>query len=381
MEGGRLLDQGTYGCVFDPPLLCKDAYHRRLQKAKQARGRYVGKITQAIDIRSEVTAAKHLASVPNYTQYYALPDPASVCIPAPLDEQPQSADIDKCVAIHRYGSQGMNHFIMPYGGITIRKLEPTLKTAGTSFSLDTFIKHILEACALMTLHGIVHYDLHSDNFIIDEKTKVPRLIDFGMSFIVSELDSEVLRDRWKQYSPDSHEPPEIIAINGIRHYLSTRQVFTDMLRLNKYARYVSQLLGTPKDTLLAQLLRFWKRSGTVKGQKWEQFFRYYWPVFDSWGLGTILIGIYRRWQFSPELQSNSDWKKVSDPLKQLLKGLLQFDPTERFDCVEALQMYDPENAILQSGSGKAWLEARLKVRGALSADAGETAREPRLQFS
>jgi hypothetical protein len=45
MEGGRLIGEGTYGCVFQPPLLCKK---KQIPKSK------VGKLTLQEDMNREI---------------------------------------------------------------------------------------------------------------------------------------------------------------------------------------------------------------------------------------------------------------------------------------------------------------------------------------
>ena len=62
MEGGRLIGEGTYGCVFQPPLLCKK---KQILKSK------VGKLTSEEDMIREVTAAKVLSKIKE-TKYYFL---------------------------------------------------------------------------------------------------------------------------------------------------------------------------------------------------------------------------------------------------------------------------------------------------------------------
>jgi hypothetical protein len=52
MEGGALIGQGTFGCVFSKPLLCKS------KKPFKGKATNVGKISEAIDIENEILAAK-----------------------------------------------------------------------------------------------------------------------------------------------------------------------------------------------------------------------------------------------------------------------------------------------------------------------------------
>ena len=54
MEGGKLIGQATYGCVFNPPLLCRK---RSFSKTS------VGKITQSHDAARETKATEILTKI------------------------------------------------------------------------------------------------------------------------------------------------------------------------------------------------------------------------------------------------------------------------------------------------------------------------------
>jgi hypothetical protein len=116
MEGGRLLDQGTYGCIFDPPLLCEDAIEK-----KRGRQRILGKISQEEDVENEIYASEVLSEIPKSADYFVLTDLKSVCMnPVDIDKQPDQKGIEQCDAIKRYGTKDMVLYSMPFGGINIR---------------------------------------------------------------------------------------------------------------------------------------------------------------------------------------------------------------------------------------------------------------------
>ena len=54
MTGGKLIGQGTYGCVFSPPLLCKK---KKIPQSK------VGKLTSEDDIKAETKAYDALSNI------------------------------------------------------------------------------------------------------------------------------------------------------------------------------------------------------------------------------------------------------------------------------------------------------------------------------
>ena len=65
LRGGSLLGSGTYGCIFTPPLLCKDD--------KKTTKTSLGKITEPVDFVIEAKAGKVLGHLG--LPYFVLPDP------------------------------------------------------------------------------------------------------------------------------------------------------------------------------------------------------------------------------------------------------------------------------------------------------------------
>jgi len=372
MDGGALLGQGTYGCVFDPPLLCKGA--QQLKRRKGATAKVVGKLSQVIDTENELEAARTLVTLPKYDTYFVLPDPSSVCKPKPVQEQTDKKGIRQCEAIQRFGNEGMVHFLMPFGGLSIR---PHLEGGHTTKPLPAlpFFKRLLEAGALLAIRGYVHYDLHLGNILIDAKTLLPRIIDFGMSFSARAITEDVLEERWKVYSPDhGAEPPEVTIITGLRNSMAYSKTIRDVALQKETLRAAEKFLGLSRMKQLRDFNQFWKTSQAVARKDWTAFFKLYWPAFDAWGVGFILIQVYRHLIQSPAAAEQPDWVQAESRIKDVLRGLLRMDPRLRMDCVEALQHLDPEHPILSSAPGMKWIQEKEALRATL--ERGEAAAAP-----
>ena len=106
LRGGKLLGAGTYGCVFDPPLICKGETSVPVKDRKK-----LGKITSPVDAVTEMKAALALRDL--HSPYFLLPDVKSVCEPA---EKQKERDLKLCKAVEANPLSGFVQFKMPYGG-------------------------------------------------------------------------------------------------------------------------------------------------------------------------------------------------------------------------------------------------------------------------
>lgn len=342
MDGGALLGQGTFGCVFTPPLLCN-------KKTYLPKKGEVGKITEPIDVVSEIKAADTLSKIKG--NYFVLPNPSSVCH---VDMKGQTdTDLKGCNFIKEVDTQDIIHFTMPYGGVSIRKMFTGASL--TPIPIIPFVKHILEGGTQLALHGYVHYDIHQENVLVQPKTLEPRFIDFGMSFSANSITQKVLDDRWKVYSPDySPEPPEVTCITALRKGKVLNTVIQDIIKKKGVLRDAETMLGLSRQVQLKRYMKFWTSSKAIRDSDWVKFFQLYWTSFDAWGIGVVILNLIRM----------SDYKDLTI-LKPVLKGLLCMDPRGRLDCVEALLMIDPENTVINSAAGKAWRKERDIIRDAI----------------
>ena len=360
MYGGAIIGQGTYGCVFDPPLLCEEAL--AIKKNNQ---RTVGKLSQIGDVENEIYASKILSDIPKADTYFVLPNLNSLCLnPVEIKKQVDQEGIENCNAIKVFGTDEMVHYTMPFGGISIHNY--LNKNSIKSFPIQMIVTHMLEGCALLTLNGFVHYDLHTNNILLDSKTQVPRLIDFGFSFASQLLTNKVLEERWKRYAPSyPDEPPEVTIITGVRKGMQFDRVVKDVIQHKRPLKFAESYFGLTRQTQLRNFVSFWKSSQAVKNKDWLAFFRMYWPTFDAWGAGSIILKLYLFVLNIKELQKQPDWPSVSLRLKEILRGLLQMDPRNRIDCVEALAIFSPESSVVSSPSGRAWLQKKEEMRSEL----------------
>jgi len=168
MEGGALIAQGAYGCVFDKPLECK-------RKGKKDKTTKVAKLTEDIDAEQEIKIADALRKVPLSEHFFVIADPES-CAIKDIPKQSEE-DIDECRFLERVDLQYARQIYMPFGGKPMYQINIHPKV----FNLYKFMIHMLEGAGTLLMAGVCHYDIHPGNILFD-KSMTPRYIDFGMAF-------------------------------------------------------------------------------------------------------------------------------------------------------------------------------------------------------
>lgn len=363
MEGGKLLTQGAYGCIFDKPLKCRGKPQKGIRKG-------IAKVTETIDAKQELDIAKRLRETPLSKNYFVLASPES-CQPL-IEEKQTEKDLQDCHVMDRVSMRDMRQIYMPWGGKNLYEVDIN----PSKFNLVKFMIHMLEAVGTMTLQGISHFDLHPGNILLDA-AMTPRIIDFGMAFVGPTITSEVVNLRWKVLrfgSPEksmhwisNQEAPEITIVNAFAHGDYTIEDATRKVIYSKdiFAQIARPFLGVPRQTHVQEFLSFWSTSKVCQEKNWTEFFRLYWPGFDSWALGCIFLTfLITQTSFLAFVQSE-EWNQHQEAIRATLEGMLEMNPRKRLDAIEALSVLDPGNAWLRRFA-MPWLIAKQKQRAAFS---------------
>jgi hypothetical protein len=357
MRGGTVIGQGTYGCAVVPPLLCKGSVRQDRKEGSNAKDskKTVGKLTLMMDAETELSISKILRGEKLWKNYFILPELNS-CQPV---EATRAENWGSCGITSQYKPNQLRQLVSEFGGKSFSSLGATNLRPGI-FDFFFFMRHTLEATALLTLNGVVHYDLHRSNILIDN-LGVPRLLDFGMAFDAKNITDQVLNDRWKQYDPKyDSEPPEITVITGIRKGMNLEAAIRDCVYGKPVFKTYELIFGVPRTELVAKLHRFLKNSRSFEKRDWVTFFQTYWPGLDSFALGAALLHILQTQLTWPSFVQSENWQKNENKINKVLQHMVAIDPSERFDCVEALNLLDPENVVLKNNAS--WLAAREAQR-------------------
>lgn len=340
--GGKILGKGSYGCAFDPPLKCADGTEKKYA------GRKVGKMTSKSEAIKENYITKMLKQIPNAEAYYALL--LDSCAPKPRAEQTES-DLAKCDVLSQKPYKKFVQLLMPYGGQSIHFYNKELKSGAIDYY--HFGRHLLEAVALLLTRGIVHYDLHKGNILVKDR-QTPSIIDFGLSWqvkllpqIAADLASHNFEPEYAQYSPELSIPE---AINS--NLPLDNAVFREILEKKRVSGTMERLLGVSFDSALQELRDFTFDSVSIKNKNWIKFYQTYWPKFDAWSVGRILLEMYYAITTNPGYKPSE--KDVT--YAQVLRGLCAASPKKRLNAAQALAIWDPQSSVLSAEGVGVWLK-------------------------
>jgi len=342
MEGGELLDQGMYGCIFKPSLQCKDPSKEVTFDTKD--NTYHVPLTKLAPIHvanQEYPLSTMIKELPLYSNYFSVFE--GMCEPAKAQED---TEIKYCEVIKNKDLSNFRILFTRFNGVDLSQYRYNMVT----FDFKRMFIHLLEAGALLNLFSIVHRDLHSGNILMD-KYDVPRIIDFNLSIVASgEFTEDSLGVSYNLRV--SQEPPDSVLVNAPYNNKNPYKVLKKMVFTKPVFKKIKRVLGVSELDMLRSLYEFLAISKSVKNGDLVGWFRSYWRKIDSWAIGVLLVDLIDK------LSSYSTFtvflKENKEKLFPMLKKLCAVNPRDRIDCVQALNMFEPDSFIIGKYA-KPWL--------------------------
>lgn len=348
--GGNLYDEGSYGCVFIPPLLC-------LGEKGLGSGAGAGagaptdktrldKLLKKEDAEQEFAIALAIQRIPLWRQYMSVPD--SLCTPAPMSQQ-TDPELSNCKLVGKMPLGKMRLLRSSFAGLPLSHLKFNI----TTFSFYDFMVHLLEGASLLSLFGIVHRDLHMGNILVD-KANVPRIIDFNLAVSVRNP-AAAAAQMHHVYMPELLQvSPDWCLVNAVASGKDGARTIDDMFRRNVHYKMLQTLLGITESEQRDSLRTFYEKSRSAQAGDLSLWFQSYWRTIDAWSVGSGLSYVLSKLLLWPSFQS-TDYRTHRELIHKVLARLTAFNPLERIDSVQALAMLNPDSYVIRKYAGT-WLE-------------------------
>ena len=347
MQGGRLVGQGLYGCVFTTPFSCEKGSKGNKTKGSKTKGpkgvvKELTKLTTPLDAEIELSIGETIQRIPLWRNYFAVAE--SICVPS---NKQKEKDLPTCEIIHDRPLSDFRILRMADAGTPLTEYAVNFKV----FQVMRFVTHLLEAGALMTLCGVVHRDLHQGNIVMDAH-QVPRMIDFNLAIpIATKGDLESLVMHQYDYRI-SHEPPDSTLLMAITQGKQMDRVIRMLVTKKGILRKLRTLTAMSETEMERELEEVAQDPLVQKGDG-AAWFRAYWSVIDSWGIGVMLLDLLSNWSMWPAF--TAQFAPYRDRIHHVIRQMCVIHPAHRMDCVEALQSLHPTSGVLRAYGAK-WLQ-------------------------
>ena len=347
LSGGKVLDQGMYGCIFKPELDCKD-------KKKQPKPTGdkdhppLSKLILKNDAIQEYNISKIIRGIPIWKNYFAVAE--SICDPAPEKQQrKKEKEFDQCDVLQKYPFSDFRILSMSYYGLPMANFRFQIP----QFDFMNFASHLIQAGALLNIFGVVHRDIHQGNILIDTH-QIPRIIDFNLS-IIKEYPTHLDALLHTYNANISQEPPDSMLVNAIYQKFNPLQVIQSIVYKTYIMKKVSIILSYPMTNMYDELKRFYDDSRSVQAGNNIEWFNMYWRTVDSWAIGVNLVDLLSKLMYWSAFEPI--YATFQSKITPLLRKMCAVSPRDRIDCVQALNYLDPKHFIITQYAKK-WLEGR-----------------------
>jgi serine/threonine protein kinase len=240
----KLISQGTFGCIFYPAIECDGS----ISKNKKYASKLVKNNRAELN---EYLIGKMIKKIKLYEYYYApVVNMCSINL-AKIDKRER----DMCRII-RTKTTGLgntssvdytnNYSIMKIPFIdNIHMIDYFINLETDKKEILTYVlysyNYLLQNINTLNKHGIIHFDLKLSNILIEKSKKIPIIIDFGLSIIVSDIRPETYKKYFYAHNPRYYI--WCIEIHIICYLVKVNPVLTKDALIDLIDEYVGNNIG------------------------------------------------------------------------------------------------------------------------------------------
>jgi hypothetical protein len=151
---------------------------------------------------------------------------------------------------------------------------------------------------------------------------------------------------------------------GAHDNMSIEQLVRDLEKEKPAVQRLATLCNVNPVHWGGELYQWSLDSQSFQQHDWVSCWKVYWPGFDAWSIGAVLLEILEIEMASPAFIKSKSWIEKGSLVKNVLKGLCRAHPAFRIDAAEALSLLtDGKHPLISSGSaGSEWILDKQKTR-------------------
>lgn len=182
-----LIGQGTYGCIYYPEITCSGVLgeSKKLISKLQIDGRVS---------ENEIVIGELVKNISNYKDFFA-----PVISKCPINVSKIKTDVSDCNALK--GKRELVLMKMNY----IKHIDLYNYLENNKFFFKRYFNtfgYLLLAIQKLAEIGIIHYDMHLGNVVVNKANNLPIIFDFGLSINTNSIDFKHLSKNFFKLAPD-----------------------------------------------------------------------------------------------------------------------------------------------------------------------------------
>lgn len=321
----RFLGNGSYGCVYTPPLKCKNA----LTSGQKTKG-MVGKVFFAdAGFDEEVAMIKFVKEYVDPQSEFTIAMTDTCTIQKPHRKKMLVNAPSDCTNLQGNESQ----LIYPNGGNDLKAFAKRYKNNPNAFfRLFKAMHPVFRGLVIMASKGVVHSDIKPANMLYHHRSKRVVLIDFDLMkkyhTLYTPMDTHI-KDADYMYFPPEYK---IQVHGGNIDHRALLESYVERFRHLGSAQAFFERFNVSLEDDLANLLSKKKRRTKKDAQRFYEY-------VDVYSLGIALAEIMRSMQFlEPEGLSKSVRAKLA-LVKHLIHHMIRPNPYERWHPKQVYATY------------------------------------------
>lgn len=269
-KGGKPIFAGAQGCIFIPPLKCKN-------RPRVMNDSFISKLGYKkgsdMEMREYMEIIPHIKKIKNHEKYFNIrisscePDTLSSADLAGFDETCQNFHMDDINASNvNRNLDKLRAINMPNLGIDLRVwMEKSKMDARRIRLLNVHISKLLVHAVLpMNQLGIMHNDLKSENLIMDRTETMLRIVDWGLAGVTTPY--QIIPEHYFMNNPVTFNRP-----------FSTMVIQTGIADL--YQHYTADLFSEPEqlEPFVAEMYAKYQKMSSSSHLYWVYIFKHMFP--------------------------------------------------------------------------------------------------------
>tara|TARA_X000000368_G_scaffold403111_1_gene377726 strand:+ start:30 stop:1277 length:1248 start_codon:yes stop_codon:yes gene_type:complete len=348
-QGGTLIGQGTYGCVFKPHLLCNGKVDKK--DTEHVSKLIVLRRGDDYRLKNEMEIGKIILKSNKYSKYFS---PIISTCPIEFNDI-SDQDKYKCNSANKYMDNQMA--LAKLKKISGKNIIDTLENMRGQEAIVTFLtiyKNLMEGLRFLSKKKIIHYDIKWDNVLYDYKLKRGMIIDFGLSFQIKYLNFDSF-DNLKRYFYGFWPNMDVWCIeiqyicyllhinDNPNEYDIQHMVEECVLKNSLFKSYLNNFFDFDKiefyENRVDILLYYQKKYPDVK-KRIKYIVKNYYKTWDNYALSIMYLKQY-------DLIIKETPKIFPSFHKQFIKNILwkniQANPKHRLSIHKTLKAFDKLN--------------------------------------